>query len=573
MIKKLPRLAPWILVAAGAVYANSLDGPFIYDDQAYIVENESIRQLWPATWMEQRMAHRPVGAFTFALNYALGGLDVVGYHVVNIAIHLLCALVLFSALQTTLRRMRETSPDDVTSSSVALTITLLWLVHPLNSECVNYLSQRTQLLMGLFYVLTLFCAIRIFDGGSARWYGAAVLCCALGMSSKESMANAPLMTLLYDRTFVAGSFGGALRQRPWLYGGLAATWLVLMRALWMVPHRDTIGFDLGVTPWSYALNQCEMLWIYLCRSLWPDPLVLDYGFVRELTPGDVWLEGAVIVGLLALTVVALYRWPPWGFAGAWFFLLLAPTSSIVPIVTEVGAERRMYLPLISVLAVFTVAAHSLLEYSERRVPRLCSGRRRAWAGGAMVLVAAAAFGSLTVARNRDYRDAISIWSTVVEVMPLNARGHLSLGAALENKGDIEAALERYHRAIDLRPGFADAHGNLGATLGSMGQFEEAVHHLRIAVSRRPGHGVAHYNLGTALASLGRAEEGITHYRRAIEIDPTTVRAHHNLGKLLASRRQYDEAASHFRRTLILDPDHDAARRNLQSVIEILGEGQ
>ena len=558
------RLSPWILVAAGcAVYANSLGGPFIYDDQSHIVGNESIRQLWPPTWMQGLMVHRPVGAFTLALNYAVSGLDVAGYHLANIVIHLCCALALLAVLRRTLRRMNGVFPSDVTCTTIALTIALLWLVHPLNSECVNYLSQRTESLMGVLYLLVLYCAIRSFDHGSARWCGGAVLCCALGMGSKESMASAPLMTLLYDRTFVSHTFGGALRRRPWLYAGLAATWLVLIRALWLNPHGDTIGFDRGVSAWTYALNQCEMLRIYLLRSVWPHPLVLDYGFARELTLADVWLEGALIVGLLALTVVVLHRRSPFGFVGAWFFLLLAPTSSFVPIVTEVGAERRMYLPLVSVVLLLAIAGYSLLKYLERRAPETrLSGRLTLFGGSALLLATSTILGSLTVERNRDYSSSISIWTTVVEANPWNARGHLSLGAALERQGDIGGALERYRRAVDLTPGYADAHGNLGATLGSLGEFEQAAHHLRIAVARRPDHAVAHNNLGIAVYSLGQVEEAITHYRRALELDPNFPRAHHGLGNALTSLQRYEEAASHYRRALVLEPEYAEARRNL-----------
>ena len=166
---------------------------------------------------------------------------------------------------------------------------LLWALHPLLSECVNYLSQRTDSLMGLLCLLTLYCAIRRFEGGPSRWGLAAIICCALGMGCKESMVGAPLIVLLYDRAFFSGSFSQSLRRRPWLYVGLIATWAVVVRGLLAVPHGETIGLDLRVTPWEYALNQSQMLCTYLGRSLWPHPLVLDYGFPRDLCLADVWL--------------------------------------------------------------------------------------------------------------------------------------------------------------------------------------------------------------------------------------------------------------------------------------------
>ena len=354
------------MVAVIAVNANGLRGVFLYDDEIYIVENPAIRQLWPPIWAQDTMAHRPVAAFTLALNYAVGGLDVTGYHVVNILIHVLCAITVLAVLRRTPGWPAHTRAQTAWTPNVALSVALLWALHPLTSECVNYLSQRTDSLMGLFCLLMLYCAIRRFEGGTARWGIAAVVCCALGMGCKESMVGAPLIVLLYDRAFFPCSFFAALRRRPWLYGGLSATWLLVVRGLWAVPHGATVGLDLRVTPWEYTLNQSQMLCTYLGRSLWPHPLVLDYGFVRDLSLAEVWLEVSVIVALLALTGVALWRWPSWGFVGAWFFVLLAPTSSFVPILTEVGAERRMYLPLLSVVVILVMAGRALLRHRRGR---------------------------------------------------------------------------------------------------------------------------------------------------------------------------------------------------------------
>src|SRR5262245_19578750 len=235
MTRNLVRAA--LLVLAGLLtYAASVSGPFIFDDAGAIVENTQIRELRPAVALAPRResptAGRPIVNLSFAINYAIGGLSVTGYHVTNIALHLLCGLVLFGlvrhtlALSATARSLRHRADD------LAFAVALLWVVHPLNSEVVDYLTQRTESMMALFYLLTVYGAIRAAAGPTEAgrsvlrydrlWSVAAVVCCALGMASKESMVTAPVVVLLYDRIFLYDSIKRAFRERWLLYAGLAA---------------------------------------------------------------------------------------------------------------------------------------------------------------------------------------------------------------------------------------------------------------------------------------------------------------------------------------------------------------
>jgi len=547
------------------------------------------------------MASRSLPAFTFALNYAWGDLQPGGYHLVNIALHILCALVAFIVLARTSKRLDHVLGDERTHALLAFVIALLWMVHPLNSECVNYLTQRTESLMGLCYLLALYCASKVFAGGSTGWSIGAMLCCALGMASKETMVSAPLAIWLYECTFTPISFVGALARRPWFYGGLASTWAVLAWGLWAVPHGATIGLYLRVSPWTYALNQAEMIGIYLALSAWPHPLVLDYGFVRDLGLVDVWVQviGVLLLvqrlrkylpsfpvdlgertpgcinperiyansALVLLVVLALRRWPAWGFVGAWFFLLLGPTSSFIPILTEVGAERRMYLPLLSVVVLFVLAGYKTLIYIEDKRSMGFRQRHVFGLGGVMALGIAVVLGWITSERNRDYSSAVRIWETAVEARPKNARAHLNLGAAYERKGSAQVGLFHYRQALAISPHYAEAHGNLGALLGVLGQYELAIDHLRQAVAQRPKNAGMHTNLGTALAAQGHTQEAAGHYRRALEIDPNFSHAHYNWANLHANRQEYDKAASHYRHALEIDPDNEEARQNLKIVLE------
>jgi protein O-mannosyl-transferase len=213
------RKSIWLIVilAGVAAYHNSFHGPFIFDDLISIANNPRIRRLWPI-WepllnvpQPSTVEDRPIVSLTLALNFAVGGLRVWGYHAVNVALHLMCALLLFGIVRRTLHGARLRERYGGQSGWLALAVALTWTVHPLQTESVTYIIQRTELLMGLFLLSTLYCVLR--GAGSVRpraWYAAAVVSCALGMGSKEVMAVSPLLVCLYDWTFLSGSF-----RRAW----------------------------------------------------------------------------------------------------------------------------------------------------------------------------------------------------------------------------------------------------------------------------------------------------------------------------------------------------------------------
>jgi len=576
--------APWFLIIVGAlVYANSLSGPFIYDDILAIVDNDDIRQflpLWRPGELSDRLSinSRPVVRFSLALNYAISGLDVRGYHVLNIAVHILCALVLFGVVRRTLAGKRLRSRLGGKAGGMALAGALLWMVHPLQSQCVNYITQRSESIMALFYLLVLYCFIRGIDSGRRRWYGAAVLACALGMASKEVMVTAPLMVLLYDRVFQADSLAQALRQRGALYAGLAATWPLLAFLVWSVPHGSSIGFAAGVGGWNYALNQCIAIVDYLRLSFWPHPLILDYGYPQPLTLGAVLPQAVVVIALLISTAVAWFYQPMLGFPGAWFFVILGPTSSFVPFAGEVGAERRMYLPLAGLIVILVITGYVALERAVRRwridVEGTGSRRQGEWAGWLAVVLTlgiASILGGITVRRNRDYQSAVSIWQTVVDAVPGNPRGHSSLGAAFAEEGRMEEALRRYRQALLIRPDHADAHFNLANAFSALGEVERAIYHFRRAVHSKPVYAEAHNNLGLALHRQGRLEEAIHHFRRALQLRPDYAKAHNNLGLAYRFRGDIAAAIRHYRQALRLKSDFAEAHYNLGIAFESQGD--
>jgi Flp pilus assembly protein TadD len=560
---KLRQFIPVLIIAAGiGAYHNSLQGPFIFDDVSCILDNPHIRHLWPiwdamSTHTESAVNGRPVVCLTLAVNYALGGLNVWGYHAFNLTVHLLAALVLFGILRRTFEGEKLRDRFGAAAVWLAAAIALIWEVHPLQTECVDYIVQRTESLMGLFLLLTLYCTLRGSQSSRPRvWYLAAVVSCALGMGSKEVMVGAPLIVLLYDRMFLASSFRKLWQRRISLYIGLAATWLMLGGLVAGVPHSTT-GFGVkGLTSWDYLKTEAGVIVYYLRLCFWPHPLVINYSdWPITLSLEDALVSGAAVLGLLGATVWA-FRCRPWlGFLGAWFFIILGPTSSILPSAGEAVAERRMYLPLAAVVTIVLVGTFALEKRFVNKQQGIALG---CVAGGSVAVLLT----SLTIQRNGDYNSEVTIWQDTVEKRPNNPQARCQLGSALLRAGDAQKAVEEFVQALRIKPDDAAAQNNLGNALLQAGNAQEAIEHYEQALRIQPDFAEAHNNLAIALVQLGRLSEAISHNEQALRINPNNTEAHNNLGVVLMGQGRLPEAIGHYQQALRIEPNYADAHNNL-----------
>ena len=536
------RLTPgrrWLAVAliAAAViaaYANSLRSPLFFDDTRCLGENPSIRQLWPpgpvlAPAPHTMLGSRPLANLSFALNYAAGGLDVTGYHLVNSALHLAAALLLFGVVRRTLAQAARDRAGGERAFFVALIAAVAWAAHPLLVAAVGYISQRTEVLMGLFYLLTLYAFIRGAEAGGHRgWLAASAAACALGTAAKEVTATAPLAVLLLDRAFFAGTLRAALARRPGYYAALAASWLLLA---WLMRRGldPTVGAGRGAGPWDYALVQCRAIATYAARAVWPHPLAFDYG---EFTPlrflGALPYAWAPLL-LLGGAALGYRRRSAAGFWCAWIALALAPTSSFVPITLQPIAENRTYLPLAGALAL--LAAGLWRAAGRRAVP--------------IAVVATCALIALTAQRNARFRDPIAPWTDAVALNPANARAHSNAAIGLQFSGRVAEAEAHYRRALALKPADANIHSSYASLLQRLGRTAEAIEHGAEAVRLEPRFAEARSNLAASLLSAGRTAEGIEQLQAALRLDPSRINARHNLALALTYSGRPAEALEHF----------------------------
>ncbi len=614
---------PWVqafvlLVASAACYANSLSVPFLFDDPL------------PETRLEFR--YRSLVWGSFALNRMVSGAAPWSYHVFNVLVHLGCGLLLLGVLR---RAIASVAPQLAarTRAGLAFTATLLWLCHPLQTESVTYLSQRAEALGALWYLATLYAFLRYRSAPDGRvWAGLCFASLALGFATKETIATAPVVLLLADLVLLDGRPRENWRRRRAFFGGMALVSLALFGAF-ILPvlfaSKTSSGFDLqaSIRPLEYARSQPGIVLHYLRLAFWPRPLVFDYAWPVARGAAAIVPSALVILALLLLALALLARRSWIGFALAWFFVLLAPTSSIVPI-ADLAFEHRTYLPLASPVLLAVVGAWWACSRWLPGLPRLRP---------ALALSAALALAVVTVRRNQEYASATRLWQTVVERAPHNARALVNLGDCLlkeeryadartvleealrldpdndapyatlgacylaeERFGEARAALEN---ALRLNPRSYWAYNNLGAlclrlheldqaeqylqqalsltdqgflhtTLGHIlfakGEFDQAETHLRLALGRNEQDAQAHLWLANTLQVSKQPAEAERHFLRCLQLDPGLQDAHINLAALLAAQGRHTEALLHDERALAIQPNMALEFVNLGSQLAALG---
>lgn len=510
--KPAPLLAIFfIAVASVLAYCNTFSVPFIFDDDDSIRLNQTIRSLWPIGPVLKpieggaTVAGRPILNLSFAVNYAIGGESLLGFHITNLLLHILASATLYAFLGKLLRAavIRERFQGD--PLSLAFWISLIWALHPIQTESVTYIAQRAESLAGLFYLLTLYFFARGVESPDKKpWLLASVAACAIGMGCKEIVASVPIIALLYDRIFVAGSFREAFRQRWSFHATMAATWLLLAYFILATNNRgNTAGLNLSISSFDYFKTQCFAILEYLRLTCWPHPLVLDYGTRISTSPSVFILSALVLSGMAIASLFAAFRGSAYGFLGVWFFAVLAPTSSFVPVVTQTMATHRMYLALAPVLT-----AALLLAYSR-------FGQKALFACAPIAFI----FGTLTFIRNRDYQSEKSIWADTILKCPSNERALLNLSEIFVHEGKYSEAFALAEESLKMSPRNPKAHSLLAMSLFDMNRTDESLKHFQHALFLDPSNGFHYRNLGIALYELGRFEEAKRYLNEALRINP------------------------------------------------------
>lgn len=546
-----------ICIVAIFAYANSITGAFVFDDNVAIVTNPTLRHLdhfsqvlSPPPQSGNTVSGRPLVNLSLAINYAISLDKVWSYHVVNILIHCVNACLLFVILQATFRLIKKQHLE-----SLAVWIAILWAVHPLQTESVTYVVQRAESLMALFYLLTLYAFIRSnLATNSGIWLLLSLIASAAGMATKEVMVSAPVIVIAYDRTFLSGTFKEAFRRYRGYYLSLASTWIILVYYVATTQGRGhTVGFNLGIPLNLYVFIQGKAIALYLYKSVWPNPLVFDYGPARPEMIKGAFIPSLFILFILLLSILAFTRkrfeMRALGFLGFSFFGILSASSSIVPIASEAIAEHRMYLGLAIIIAILVIGLYKLIS-------------KRSWIvflGLCLIYIV------LTYRRNKVYHSAINLWQNTVKYCSTNPRAHFNYAVELsQDATNNQKAIDEYKVALQIDPNYAQACSNLGAILVKFpDHLNEGLEFLKKAVLLDPQDAQAQYNLGAELTKFpDKQAEAILHEREALRIRPSFAEAHNGLGVLLLSLGNDREASDEFKTAIFFKPDFADPHCNL-----------
>lgn len=532
-----------LLVLIGITYASSYRVPFLFDDIHAIVENPNIRH-WQSfsdalTAPDQSsFAGRPLVNLSFALQtQADGTLDPTSLHIVNTIIHFINAFVLFELIYLVLLVC-----DLTRLKYSALAMASIWAIHPINTEAVVYLTQRTELLVSLFYLLTCYASLHYLRTQRWYWLVLALITSALGMCCKENMVSVPVMVLLIN--FVL--FGNTFKKTWPLHVGLAATWLILLWLNISGPRDASAGLHVGITSWEYLLTQSTVIPLYLWQVLTGHHLSIVHDWPLSTSITQTLPTGLLPVVLLLLTIWGVCKRKAWSLAGVGFFFILAPTSSFIPIATELVAERRMYLPSAMMLCVLVLCVRWLYRLQ-------CHARIACFSACFIVIFLCVRFSHSRIA---DYHQPRTLWASAVKLYPHDARALNGLGHAFIDAGDYKQALPILLRATEADSRFAESFDNLGLCYLHEGDLEKAKQSFEKAININDTLAKPYNNLGITLGRAGDLQGAMYAFTQALARQQHLPAAHLNLGITLNKLNDFDQAMLHLKTALpMLDRDN------------------
>jgi Flp pilus assembly protein TadD len=534
-----------IIILGLVIYWPSLNAPFQLDDYPVIVDNISIRTLnleniWK--WDPSRV----ITNFTFAINYRWHLLQLPGYHLINILLHILTSILIFFLTWLTLRLNPNTAPRSSSDLIMfSLLVTLIFLTHPIQTSTVTYVVQRSTLLASLWYLLALFCYIIFRMTDNMTFYLSALGCAILGVFCKPIIATLPLVLLLYEACFLSPR---AKWNSDVVWSVAPFFLIVLLLPLLLVLDQDQTP-DLGkylaatcetgtIGRKTYFLTQLCVLTTYLRLLVLPFHLNLDYDYPLSTSffQFPTWLCGGMLLVLIIFAVRIIRKHRLIGFAIFWYFITLSLESSIFPI-ADVIFEHRLYL---AVLGFALLVCAGLNRYSPRKRNLVLAG-----------LIAGYAI--LSVQRNLLWSDGIGMLKDVACKSPQKARVHNLLGAAYHRQGRLVEALESYTRAIQQNPNYPKAYNNRGDVLLKAGNYQGAIQDFNRAIALAPDLALSYANRGLAHALSGNFTKAMADFDQCLSIDGSTAEAYFYRGNLYHLLGDFDQALDNYNRAITLQP--------------------
>jgi tetratricopeptide (TPR) repeat protein len=551
-----------------AIYANTFRVPFVFDDLIYIQNNPIVTNPCNLREIVGFAPSRWIAFFSFALNYHFGQENTLGYHFINLAIHIGSAISCYGLVLLTFRtpRLADQAGPDI-KSTLALLGGLIFLSHPVQTEAVTYIWQRVESLASFSYLLSIVLYVKSrleeevgqqsYLVSPSVYYIASCVLAFMSAMTKEIVVTLPATIILYEILFfgeVSTRFKRVmLRATPFL----CLLIVVPVLAIQSPVVTKNLLYESPSTS-SYMLTQTRVIATYLRLLVWPVEQNIDYDFplLGSILAPEVLGSTLLIFSSVALAILVRKTWPLITFGTIWFFITLSPTSSIIPL-PDVMFEHRLYLPLVG----FVFVLIGIITAFKRHWKPLSMGTT------ILLLLLSAG----TYSRNNVWQTGLTLWKDAVQKSPDKARPHVNLATWHIRNGEHDRAVIALLRAISLKPDYAVAYENLGVAYFHEEAYEPAIAAFEQAIDLDPSQASTYNSLAETYMRMEKKDLAIKNFDKALRLNPAHLSARNNLGLLLAEKGHYLRATAEFEKVLKLDPNHKEAAFNLARAYTLSGQ--